>query len=180
MIDRCALLIMGALLLAVPAHGQAPAVSEASEATAATGQPQPLTADEVGRRVGARFGVEVLRVDTVTTTDGRDAYRLSVMQPQDAANAAFRVDRLLVDARSGALIAQFRHQETGYIRPPAVPGTSVPRVTADYRAAPAPRRLTAENGPPGAPDATAAADDAGDADGDPQPSAAALAGADAN
>jgi hypothetical protein len=71
---------------------------------------QRLPAEEIGTRIAETYGVEVLEVRTA----GPRAYEVRVMHPATAGNLAFRVETLVVDARTGELVPQFRHREAGY------------------------------------------------------------------
>ena len=53
-------------------------------------------------------GVKVLKIEE-TRVDGRVAYIVSVMNAGANSNAAFQVERILVDAETGAPIPTYRH-----------------------------------------------------------------------
>lgn len=81
---------------------------------------QPVkTADEIKALVAERYGVEVLRVVETAPEDRPAAYRVTVMLPGQAGNAAFLVNTLLVDAATGRLLSAFRHEAAGYNLPDA-------------------------------------------------------------
>lgn len=58
-------------------------------------------------------GVKVLKLQE-TRVDGRVAYIVSVMNLGANSNAAFQVERILVDAETGAPIPTYRHGPTGW------------------------------------------------------------------
>lgn len=58
-------------------------------------------------------GVKVLKLQE-TRVDGRVAYIVSVMNAGGESNAAFQVERILVDAETGVPILTFRHGPTGW------------------------------------------------------------------
>lgn len=89
---------------------------------------QQLTAEAASQRVAETYGVEALRVREMRAADGRPAYAVTVMSPGGDVNGAFQVTTLLVDARTGELISQFRHTPTGHElsgAPSNVPPTEV-------------------------------------------------------
>ncbi len=75
---------------------------------------QRLTAEAAARQVAEAYGVEPLRVREVRQEDGSPAYAVTVMTPGGDSNDAFLVTTLLVDARTGELVPQFRHTPTGH------------------------------------------------------------------
>ena len=70
-------------------------------------------ADGLAKTLGQRFGVDVLRVEP-GESDGRPIYRMVVMNLGGDFNSAFAVHTLVVDAETGALVPQFRHEPSGY------------------------------------------------------------------
>jgi hypothetical protein len=48
-----------------------------------------------------------------TAVDGRPAYLVTVMNSGGNTNSAFQVERILIDAETGAAISTFRHSATG-------------------------------------------------------------------
>ena len=58
-------------------------------------------------------GVKVLKLQE-TSIDGRPAYVVSVMNTAGNSNAAFQVERILIDAETGAAIQTYRHGPTGW------------------------------------------------------------------
>jgi hypothetical protein len=76
-----------------------------------------LSPEEVKELISSRFNVEVLRVTAIEGEGGEPAYRVVVMVPPANSNEAFRVSMLIVDARSGQLVPQFRHRREGYDLP---------------------------------------------------------------
>ena len=75
---------------------------------------QRLTAEAAARQVAETYGVEPLRVREMRLEDGSLAYAVTVMTPGGNSNDAFLVTTLLVDARTGELVPQFRHTPTGH------------------------------------------------------------------
>lgn len=89
---------------------------------------QRLTAEAAAQKVAETYGVEALRVQEMRAADGRPAYAVTVMAPGGDFNGAFQVTTLLVDARTGELISQYRHTPTGHEfsgAPSHVPPTEV-------------------------------------------------------
>lgn len=104
-------LLLLAAALAVPAAAQtAPAEQTQTAAPAVPAK----SVDEVKRLIETEFGVTVLRVRPTEREDGSPAYAVTVMNPGGDRNSAFVVSTLEVDARTGALIPQFRHAADGY------------------------------------------------------------------
>ena len=91
-----------AILLALPLAG------------ATTAMAQRLTEDAAARLVAETYGVEPLRVERMLLDDNRLAYAITVMTPGGNSNNAFMVTTLVVDARTGELVPQFRHTPTGH------------------------------------------------------------------
>ena len=58
-------------------------------------------------------GVKVLKLQP-TQVDGRMAYIVSVMNAGGDTNSAFQVERILIDAETGAPIPTYRHGPTGF------------------------------------------------------------------
>lgn len=114
------------LLLAVAFALPAAAQTAPAEQTQTALQPEPhalvglapaapvKSMDEVKRQIETAFGVTVLRVRDRTRDDGSPAYAVTVMNPGGDRNSAFGVSTLEVDARTGALVPQFRHAADGY------------------------------------------------------------------
>ncbi len=75
---------------------------------------QRLSAEAAARQVAETYGVEPLRVRETRLEDGSLAYVVTVMTPGGDSNDAFMVTTLLVDARTGELVPQFRHTPTGH------------------------------------------------------------------
>ena len=90
---------------------------------------QRLTAEAAARQVAETYGVEALRVREVRQEDGSLAYAVTVMTPGGDSNNAFVVTTLLIDARTGELIPQFRHTPTGHEFSDAP--SNVPRTESD-------------------------------------------------
>ena len=89
---------------------------------------QQLTGEAAAQKVAETYGVEALRVQEMRAADGRPAYAVTVMAPGGDFNGAFQVTTLLVDARTGELISQYRHTPTGHEfsgAPSNVPPTEV-------------------------------------------------------
>jgi hypothetical protein len=61
-------------------------------------------------------GVKVLKLQE-TRVDSRTAYIVSVMNPDGDSNAAFQVERILIDAETGKPIQTYRHGPTGWSEP---------------------------------------------------------------
>ena len=120
---RIAPLLLLAAAFALPAAAQT-APTEQTQAALQAEQPAPVVApvpavptksvDEVKRRIETEFGVTVLRVRPMEREDGSPAYAVTVMNPGGDRNSAFAVSTLEVDARTGALLPQFRHVADGY------------------------------------------------------------------
>ncbi len=109
----------------------------AALAAAPTARAQAVkSADEVSAAVAKAFGVEVLRVRSIET-DGGPAYAVTVMNPGGNFDGAFQVSTLVVDARTGDLVPQFRHKSAGYDLPGAP--SNVPPTESDGMAM---RRMT--------------------------------------
>lgn len=88
-----------AVLLAWPAHAE-------------------MSAEQAGQAVAEAFDVEVLKVRVDTHAEAR-VYLVTVMTPGGNFNGAFQVATLMVDARTGRLVSQFRHLPSGYQLPGA-------------------------------------------------------------
>lgn len=73
-----------------------------------------LTQEEAAAQVAERYGVEVLKTDAVLQ-DGTAIILLTVMQPGGNDNAAFQVNTIAVDAKTGEVIPGFRRLETGSV-----------------------------------------------------------------
>ena len=98
-------------------------------ATASTpASAQRLTASAAAQQDADTYGVEALRVRELRMEDGRMAYAVTVMAPGGDTNNAFQVTTLLIDARTGDLIPQYRQTPTGHEisgAPSNVPPTEV-------------------------------------------------------
>ncbi len=88
-------LVAGAVML--PAAGSLAAMSE----------------DQVRAAITRDHGVEVLRI-RADTLDGRAVFLVTVMNPGGNFNEAFQVNTLAVDAETGRLVPQFRHNPSGH------------------------------------------------------------------
>jgi hypothetical protein len=84
------------------------AIAVATSAAAEVKSPADITAELEQER-----GVKVLRLEE-TRVDGRPAYVVSVMNAAGDSNAAFQVERILVDAETGVAIQTYRHGPTGW------------------------------------------------------------------
>ncbi len=84
-----------------------------------------LSAEEVARRVAARFGVEVLKVREVEDERGR-LFAVTVLLPEEAGNAAFQVGILYVDAETAEPVPRLVHRPAGYELPRPLPGAPEP------------------------------------------------------
>ncbi len=93
--------------LAVAAMAMAAAIGVSSVADA------QVTARQASRQFAASYGVQVLKVRT-TKIDGKRVHVLTVMNPKGDFNEAFQVTTVAVDAKTGKLIAGFRHRRSGY------------------------------------------------------------------
>jgi len=80
------------------------------------------SADEISAAVAKAFGVEVLGVRSIETDRG-PAYAVTVMNAGGDFDGAFRVSTIVVDARTGDLVPQFRHKSAGYDLPGAPSNT---------------------------------------------------------
>lgn len=96
--------LVPALVLAV-GFAVSPARAQVSDSAAA-------------QEVARTFGVEVLRV-AAGEVDGTKVWLITVMNPPGDDNAAFQVNTLAVDQRTGALVPAFRHRSSGYDLPAA-------------------------------------------------------------
>ena len=76
-------------------------------ATAEVKSPADVTAE-----IEKSGGLKVLKVQE-TTVEGRPAYLVTVMNSGGNTNSAFQVERVLIDAQTGAAIPTFRHGATG-------------------------------------------------------------------
>lgn len=72
-----------------------------------------MSEDQVRTAIEREFGVEVLRVSP-GTADGRAVFMVTVMNPPGDFNEAFQVNTLVVDAETGRLVPQFRHNPSGH------------------------------------------------------------------
>lgn len=82
-------------------------------------QPAPSLAQDPALRLVAKslqehYGVKVIRADR-EQVDGKPVYRIIVMNPGGDFNDGYAVHTLVVDASTGALISQFRHEPAGYV-----------------------------------------------------------------
>ena len=90
---------------------------------------QSADADAIRQRIEKEYGVTVLRIARTALENGEAGFIVTVMNPADAGNAAFQVNKLLVDPATGTLVPQFRHTTDGY-RLPGAPRL-VPNRTAN-------------------------------------------------
>ena len=67
---------------------------------------------EIAAEIEKSRGVKVLKLQE-TTVEGRTAYIVTVMNPSGDSNSAFQVERILVDAETGAALPTLRHGPTG-------------------------------------------------------------------
>lgn len=72
-----------------------------------------LSEDDVKSQLASEFGVEVLKIVPTSGPSG-PAYEVTVMNPAGDSNAAFQVNTLLIDRRTGKLLSAFRHLPAGY------------------------------------------------------------------
>ena len=77
----------------------------------ATGAEAKSPAD-IAAEVEKSRGVKVLKLQE-TMVEGRTAYIVTVMNPSGESNSAFQVERILVDAETGAVLPTLRHGPTG-------------------------------------------------------------------
>jgi len=70
------------------------------------------SAADVTAEIEKSRGFKVLKLQE-TTVDGRPAYLVTVINNGDNTNSAFQVQRVLIDAQTGAPISTFRHGSTG-------------------------------------------------------------------
>ena len=70
------------------------------------------SAADITAEIEKSRGLKVLKLQE-TTVDGRPAYLATVMNNGDNTNSAFQVQRVLIDAETGAPISTFRHGSTG-------------------------------------------------------------------
>lgn len=83
-----------------------------------------LTQKEAAEQIAEEYGVEVLKTDA--TLDGnRPIILLTVMQSGGNDNAAFQVNTIAVDAKSGEVIPGYRRLETGRITTPGAPAAQI-------------------------------------------------------
>ncbi len=73
---------------------------------------QALTQQEAADQIAERYGVEVLKSEA-ELVDGKAIILLTVMQGGGNDNAAFQVNTIAVDAKTGEVIPGFRRMETG-------------------------------------------------------------------
>ncbi|MEX0923193.1 MAG: hypothetical protein WD489_04030 [Rhodovibrionaceae bacterium] len=79
-----------------------------------SGPAAAMTQQEAAEKIAEEYGVEVLKTDALLQ-DGRAVILLTVMQPGSDDNAAFQVNTIAVDAKTGELIPGFRRMETGSV-----------------------------------------------------------------
>lgn len=83
-----------------------------------------LTQEEAAEKVAEEYGVEVLKTDAAL--DGnRPIILLTVMQPGGNDNAAFQVNTIAVDAKTGEVIPGYRRLETGRVTTPGPPAANI-------------------------------------------------------
>lgn len=97
MVWRWAWVIGLAVVLSVP-------VGQASAA---------MTEEQVRQAVERAYSVTVLRIQRVEHA-GREAFRVTIMNPGGDSNTAYQVNTIAIDAETGELIPQFRHRASGY------------------------------------------------------------------
>ena len=97
-----------------------------------------LTQEEAAAQIAEQYGVEVLKTDAVLRGN-QPIILLTVMQGGGNDNAAFQVNTIAVDAKTGEVIPGFRRMETGRLssgeapaatieeRSPSAPPGQVPR-----------------------------------------------------
>ena len=97
-----------------------------------------ISQEEAAAKVAEEYGVEVLKTDAVLQGN-QPIILLTVMQPGGNDNAAFQVNTIAVDAKTGKVIPGARRLETGRVttseapaaaiedRSPSVPWGRVPR-----------------------------------------------------
>ena len=71
-----------------------------------------MSADQVKRQVERTFGVRVLKMRPMKDA-GEAAFAVVIMNHGGDFNEAWQVNTIVVDAESGKLIRQFRHQASG-------------------------------------------------------------------
>ncbi len=72
-----------------------------------------MSEDQVRAAITRDYGVEILRI-RADTLDGRAVFLVTVMNPGGDFNTAFQVNTLAVDAETGRLVPQFRHNPSGH------------------------------------------------------------------
>jgi hypothetical protein len=80
---------------------------------AGTALAQVKSPADIAGEIEQTRGVKVLKLQE-TRIDGRVAYVVSVMNAGGNSNAAFQVERILIDAETGAPIPTYRHGPTGW------------------------------------------------------------------
>jgi hypothetical protein len=70
------------------------------------------SAADITAEIEKSRGLKVLKLQE-TTVDGRPVYLVTVMNNGDNTNSAFQVQRVFIDAQTGAPISTFRHGSTG-------------------------------------------------------------------
>lgn len=83
-----------------------------------------LTQEEAAEQVAERYGVEVLKTEAILQ-DNRPIILLTVMQPGGNDNAAFQVNTIGVDAKTGEVIPGFRRLETGSLTSGGAPAANI-------------------------------------------------------
>lgn len=107
----------GRFLAAAAVAGSMLIVADLSPAAA-------LTQQEAAEKIAEEYGVEVLKTDA--TLDGNRAIiLLTVMQAGGNDNAAFQVNTIAVDARTGDVIPGYRRLETGRVTTPGAPAAQI-------------------------------------------------------
>jgi hypothetical protein len=82
-----------------------PAIRRDAQAGAAGNAGPALGEDEVRTLLGERFGVEVLKIETMESERG-PAYAVTVMNPPGNDDGAFLVETLVVDGATGEVLGQ--------------------------------------------------------------------------
>lgn len=96
-------------------------------AAAVTGGVSPAAAvsqEEAAAQIAEDYGVEVLKTDAILRGN-QPIILLTVMQPGGNDNAAFQVNTIAVDAKTGEVIPGFRRMETGRLSSGEAPAATI-------------------------------------------------------
>lgn len=77
--------------------------------------PAAPASESIKNEIESAYGVVVLRMEEVNR-DGRKVVSVTVLTPGGDFNDGYQTNVLLVDAKTGRLLPQFRHHASGYSR----------------------------------------------------------------